>query len=109
LERLIFYQLSELKRLQIRAGKSDERVLVKRLVEEYGSTGLFTGLKRYDGPFSFKRFEKYLYGKSNRCTNNTTMHKKKKKKKKTHNNRFIIKYMNHPEMFHVTNNIIIHF
>ncbi|XP_060857415.1 LOW QUALITY PROTEIN: uncharacterized protein LOC132934999 [Metopolophium dirhodum] len=61
LERLIFYQLSELKRLQIRAGKSDERVLVKRLVEEYGSTGLFTGLKRYDGPFSFKRFEKYLY------------------------------------------------
>jgi len=67
LERLIFYQLSELKRLQIRAGKSDERVLVKRLVEEYGSTGLFTGLKRYDGPFSFKRFEKYLYGESNRC------------------------------------------
>ncbi|VVC29519.1 Hypothetical protein CINCED_3A023948 [Cinara cedri] len=61
LERLIFYQLSELKRLQIRAGKSDERVLVKRLVEEYGRTGLFTGLKRYDGPFSFKRFEKYLY------------------------------------------------
>ncbi|XP_050061622.1 uncharacterized protein LOC114130078 [Aphis gossypii] len=61
LERFIFYQLSELKRLQIRAGKSDERVLVKRLVEEYGSTGLFTGLKRYDGPFSFKRFEKYLY------------------------------------------------
>lgn len=63
LERLIFYQLSELKRLQIRAGKSDERVLVKRLVEEYGRTGLFTGLNRYDGPFSFKRFEKYLYGK----------------------------------------------
>lgn len=37
------------------------------MVEEYGSTGLFTGLKRYDGPFSFKRFEKYLYGKSNCC------------------------------------------
>lgn len=63
LERLIFYQLSELKRLQIRAGKSDERVMVKRLVEEYGRTGVFIGLKRYDGPFSFKKFEKYLYGK----------------------------------------------
>lgn len=62
LERLIFYQLSELKRLQIRAAKSDERVLVKRLIEEYGRTGLFIGLKRYNGPYSFKRFEKYLYG-----------------------------------------------
>ncbi|XP_050438356.1 uncharacterized protein LOC126844301 isoform X2 [Adelges cooleyi] len=61
LERLIFYQLSELKRLQIRAGKSDERVLVKRLVEEYGRTGTFIGLQRYEGMYSFKRFEKYLY------------------------------------------------
>lgn len=76
MERLIFYQLSELKRLQIRAGKSDERVLVKRLVEEYGSTGLFTGLKRYDGPFSFKRFEKYLYGESNLCVKTKNQHKK---------------------------------
>lgn len=79
LERLIFYQLSELKRLQIRAGKSDERVLVKRLVEEYGSTGLFTGLKRYDGPFSFKRFEKYLYGESNQIILYTYDTLKKKK------------------------------
>ncbi|XP_050527691.1 uncharacterized protein DDB_G0287625-like isoform X1 [Daktulosphaira vitifoliae] len=61
IERLIFYQLSELKRLQIRVGKSDERVLVKRLIEEYGRTGTFIGLQRYEGPYSFKRFEKYLY------------------------------------------------
>jgi len=71
LERLIFYQLSELKRLQIRAGKSDERVLVKRLIEEYDRTG-FIGLSRYNGPFSFKRFEKYLYGEFFPSKNQTT-------------------------------------
>jgi len=71
LERLIFYQLSELKRLQIRVGKSDERVLVKRLIEEYDRTG-FIGLSRYNGPFSFKRFEKYLYGKFSWTKNHMT-------------------------------------
>lgn len=63
LERRIFHELLELKRLQIRAGKSNEQVLVKRLVDEYKKAGLIVGLKQYDGIYTFKHFERYLYGK----------------------------------------------
>ncbi|KAI5741630.1 hypothetical protein M8J76_015533 [Diaphorina citri] len=61
LERRIFHELLELKRLQIRAGKSNEQVLVKRLVDDYKKAGLIVGLKQYDGIYTFKHFERYLY------------------------------------------------
>ncbi|CAH0384964.1 unnamed protein product [Bemisia tabaci] len=61
LERRIFNELLELKRLQIRAGKSNEQVMVKRLVDEYKKAGLIVGLRQYDGAYSFKHFERYLY------------------------------------------------
>uniref|UniRef100_A0A8D8Q1Z5 Ankyrin-2 n=1 Tax=Cacopsylla melanoneura TaxID=428564 RepID=A0A8D8Q1Z5_9HEMI len=61
LERRIFHELLELKRLQIRAGKSNEQILVKRLVDEYKKAGLIVGLKHYDGIYTFKHFERYLY------------------------------------------------
>ncbi|KAL1460798.1 hypothetical protein WDU94_012744 [Cyamophila willieti] len=61
LERRIFHELLELKRLQIRAGKSNEQILVKRLVDEYKKAGLIVGLKQYDGIYTFKHFERYLY------------------------------------------------
>ena len=62
LERRIFSELLELKRLQVRAGKANELLLVKRLVDTYRSEGLF-GAKPFDGPYSFAAFEKHLYGK----------------------------------------------
>lgn len=52
-----------MKRLQIRAGKSNEQVLVKRLVDDYQKAGLIVGLRPYDGIYSFRHFERYLYGK----------------------------------------------
>ncbi|XP_049776147.1 merozoite surface antigen 2-like [Schistocerca cancellata] len=61
MERRIFQQLLELKRLQIRAGRANEQVLVKRLVDDYRRAGLIVGLKGFHGPFTFRAFEKYLY------------------------------------------------
>jgi hypothetical protein len=52
----------ELKKLQIRAGKTNETILVKRAVDEYRKAGLIVGLRQYDGPYSFRSFEQYLYG-----------------------------------------------
>jgi hypothetical protein len=53
----------ELKRLQIRAGRANEQVLVKRLVDDYHKAGLTVGMRQYDGVFTFRNFEKYLYGR----------------------------------------------
>jgi hypothetical protein len=65
MERKIFEELLELKRLQIRAGRANEQLLVKRLSDSYGKTVQnLVGLHNYDGPFTFKEFEKYLYSKS---------------------------------------------
>jgi len=63
LERSIFQQLLELKRLQIRAGKANEQVLVKRLADTYKKAGLAINFREYNGPYTFKNFEKYLYGR----------------------------------------------
>ncbi|CAG0880106.1 unnamed protein product [Cyprideis torosa] len=60
LERRIFAELLELKRLQIRSGSVNEKLLVKRLVDAYKKEGL-VGLKTYEGPYNFASFEKYLY------------------------------------------------
>lgn len=51
-----------MKRLQIRAGRSNEALLVKRLVDDYRRAGLCIGLKPYEGVFTFRGFERYLYG-----------------------------------------------
>ncbi|KAJ9574723.1 hypothetical protein L9F63_008093, partial [Diploptera punctata] len=61
LERRIFQELLELKRLQIRAGRANEQVLVKRLVDDYHKAGLTVGMRQYDGVYTFRNFEKYLY------------------------------------------------
>ena len=64
MERKIFEELLELKRNQIRAGRANEQLLVKRLSDSYSKTIQdLAGLKNYDGPFTFKEFEKYLYSK----------------------------------------------
>ncbi|XP_058799767.1 ankyrin repeat domain-containing protein 35 isoform X15 [Phymastichus coffea] len=71
LERKIFFQLMELKRLQIRHGRANESVLVKRQklfglsqVESFhkaGMSGPALGVARYDQPYTFRHFESFLY------------------------------------------------
>ncbi|XP_067208662.1 uncharacterized protein [Linepithema humile] len=64
LERKIFFQLMELKRLQIRHGRANEHVLVKRQVEAFhrsGMTGPTLGVVKYDRPLTFRQFEAFLY------------------------------------------------
>ena len=64
MERKIFEELLELKRLQIRAGRANEQLMVKRLSEGYSRTiQELVGMKNYNGPYTFKEFEKYLYSK----------------------------------------------
>ncbi|KAK2575439.1 hypothetical protein KPH14_011177 [Odynerus spinipes] len=64
LERKIFFQLMELKRLQIRHGRANEQVLVKRQVESFhkaGMSGPTLGVAKYDQPLTFRHFEAFLY------------------------------------------------
>ncbi|EFN82359.1 Ankyrin repeat, PH and SEC7 domain containing protein secG [Harpegnathos saltator] len=64
LERKIFFQLMELKRLQIRHGRANEHVLVKRQVDAFhksGMTGPTLGVVKYDRPLTFRQFEGFLY------------------------------------------------
>ncbi|XP_051167156.1 inversin isoform X3 [Leptopilina boulardi] len=64
LERKIFFQLMELKRLQIRHGKTNEHVLVKRQVDSFnkaGMTGPTLGVVKYEKPLTFRDFESFLY------------------------------------------------
>ena len=50
--------------MQIRAGRANEQLLVKRLSDKYSKEIQSTmGLKNHDGPYTFKEFEKYLYSK----------------------------------------------
>ena len=38
------------------------QVLVKRLADDYArSIANFVGLRRHDGPYTFREFERYLY------------------------------------------------
>jgi len=36
---------------------------VKRLVDNYHKAGLTVGMRQYDGVYTFRNFEKYLYGR----------------------------------------------
>ena len=62
LERRIFQELLELKRLQIRASKANEAVIVKQLSERYNNTvKQLAPADIYRGNFLFKEFEAFLY------------------------------------------------
>ncbi|XP_011155470.2 ankycorbin isoform X2 [Solenopsis invicta] len=64
LERKIFFQLMELKRLQIRHGRANEHVLVKRQVDAFhksGMSGPTLGVAKYDQALTFRQFEAFLY------------------------------------------------
>ncbi|XP_024873145.1 ankycorbin isoform X2 [Temnothorax curvispinosus] len=69
LERKIFFQLMELKRLQIRHGRANEHVLVKRQSDLFqvdafhksGMSGPTLGVAKYNQPLTFRQFEAFLY------------------------------------------------
>ncbi|XP_011870567.1 PREDICTED: ankycorbin isoform X2 [Vollenhovia emeryi] len=64
LERKIFFQLMELKRLQIRHGRANENVLVKRQVDAFhksGMSGPTLGVAKYNQSLTFRQFEAFLY------------------------------------------------
>ena len=62
MERRLFQQLLELKRIQLRHTKVNEGVLVKRMVDEYNKDSGLLGMRTYVGPLKFSKYEKYLYG-----------------------------------------------
>ncbi|XP_021945182.2 ankycorbin isoform X3 [Folsomia candida] len=70
LERMIFHELLELKRVQMRAGKANEQLLVKRLAENYKRAGFSVNFRDFEGPFTFRNFEKYLYDQLRLLQNN---------------------------------------
>ncbi|XP_044583853.1 ankycorbin isoform X3 [Cotesia glomerata] len=91
LERKIFFQLMELKRLQIRHGRANEQVLVKRQVEMFhkaGMSGPALGVAKYDQAYTFKDFETFLYEQLRRLQRRPTSSDKctdpKQCTKKTH-------------------------
>ena len=60
-ERKLFEELQDLKRCQMRANRSHETVLVKRLVDRYNSDIYYPGLDSYNGLYDFASFETFLY------------------------------------------------
>ncbi|KAK8783104.1 hypothetical protein V5799_015559 [Amblyomma americanum] len=61
-ERQLFSELQELKRHQIRSGRTHENVLVKRLVDRFRELVLAPGMRDFSGPYTFRNYERYLYG-----------------------------------------------
>ena len=61
LERRIFQELLELKRLQIRASQANEGSIVGQLAERYNSSVAGLAGDQYRGPHTFKDFESFLY------------------------------------------------
>ena len=62
LERKLFEELYDLKRYQIRTGKSNEPQTVKRLVEKFRRDVLAPGMSDFKGPYSYRAYEMFLYG-----------------------------------------------
>ena len=61
-EQKLFTELLEMKRQQIRVGRINEAVLVKRIADKYNhNLDRLHGLKTYNGQFSFDAYEKHLY------------------------------------------------
>lgn len=63
LERKIFQELQDLKRCQIRSGRNNEPVLVKRLVEKFRKEVKSPGMLDFNDSYSYRSYERFLYGK----------------------------------------------
>lgn len=62
LERKLFEELYDLKRYQIRTGKSNEPQLVKRLLEKFRREVKAPGMIDFKGPYTYRAYEMYIYG-----------------------------------------------
>ena len=61
-EKRIFQELAEMKRHQIRAGRANEAVMVKRIADQFNSNlDMLWGMRMFKGDYSFKTFENHLY------------------------------------------------
>lgn len=60
----MFEELYDLKRYQIRTGKSNEPQMVKRLLEKFRREIRAPGMADFKGPYSYRAYEMYLYGKN---------------------------------------------
>lgn len=72
LESKVFEELQFLKRSQIRSGRANEAVLVKRLIDRYRQHTLDFGLQDYFGSFRYREFEAFLYAQLQRLAANHT-------------------------------------
>ena len=54
----------ELKRVQMRAVKTNEETFVKRLSDTFNLGVIRLGLARYTGPLTYRDYEQYLNGES---------------------------------------------
>ena len=70
-ERRLFEELQNLKRCQVRANRSHEALLVKRLVDRYNSELFYPGLDSYNGLFDFASFESFLYQQLRRLSSSS--------------------------------------
>ncbi|XP_035220264.1 inversin-B-like isoform X2 [Stegodyphus dumicola] len=61
MERRLFYELQELKRKQITTTPHEEKEMVTKMVERFRNYVLSPPLSDYQGPLTFRSFEKYLY------------------------------------------------
>ncbi|CAG2105768.1 unnamed protein product [Medioppia subpectinata] len=61
LERKLFEELHDLKRFQIRSGRSNEILMVKRLVDKFRKDVKAPGMSDFGGVYSYKNYEFYLY------------------------------------------------
>lgn len=63
IERKLLQELQDLKRYQIRSSQVNEAAFVKRLAEQFRKNSKQPGMAEFFGPYTYKNYEKYLYGK----------------------------------------------
>ncbi|GIY58683.1 inversin-A [Caerostris darwini] len=61
MERRLFYELQELKRKQITSSLLEEKEVVQKMVERFRNHVLSPYMTDFQGPLTFKAFEKFLY------------------------------------------------
>ncbi|CAG2159100.1 unnamed protein product [Oppiella nova] len=61
LERKLFEELHDLKRFQIRSGRSNEILMVKRLIDKFRKDVKAPGMSDFSGSYTYKNYEYYLY------------------------------------------------
>ncbi|CAL1285440.1 unnamed protein product, partial [Larinioides sclopetarius] len=61
MERRLFYELQELKRKQITSNLLEEKEVVQKMVDRFRNHVLSPDMTDFQGPLTFKAFERYLY------------------------------------------------